>query len=264
MASLKQFTRHPPHQRIRVAATTVRGRGKISDDTPCADWASALRLNKNSALLVVCDGLGKSRSAALGAALAGRITIEQLINGVVLPTSNQDWLQVFSQIRSQWLAEISLRGGNPKEHSTTLALGIVGPKQVSLCSIGDSFGVALRGRHKQSIELAFEQKRIPGQYPNVTDTLYNPNWMDRIQIIHLNPRKLTGVLLSTDGLADVSLKTVFPGKEQEVALGVVDVVLTNLGSPLLPDGTALGQEFAQNEIITPQDGDDIGVALATW
>lgn len=329
---------------FRTANLTIKGSSKPAA-APCQDWALSLPLIHGVGL-IVCDGVGSAANSEVGASLAGRITLENIVRFQPRP-GRTHWTSFVAQIRTEWLELVSRFASDPREYNTTLHFAVIEPGAADIISLGDGFGAglftsgaehappvghdsALRPassiaptaestdqrdvtqtsqpnadpdasqplsqnqpprRRKPIIGLKLRQDRkrdsitqntdlpteeladrcyliAPPERPargiNTTDSLLSRRWEACIRIDTVRDAQLGGVLLSTDGLEDVSIRHDLTQSHPSLAPGVIDNMLRQFRDETISNQNELKRLIESDPVIMESKGDDIGIALATW
>lgn len=252
---------------MRVARLTIAGSAK-QPNSPSQDWAAAVSLPGGGAVLATADGLGSARWSGVGSRTAVRIAVEKLLvadsrGGPI------DWVELIAEVRDEWIATLTVSGAHIDAFDTTLQLALVRPPFAWFCSIGDGFAVTVHDAEpggESIFTLVLDQGRVNSPYDNVTSTLSGQNWAEAMRTRTFHSSRLSGVLLSTDGLEEVSLSDVprWAGDpdRQHLRLGVVDRLLTLYRDGVLIDDEAIVGALVSDPVIMTSKGDDIGVAMA--
>ena len=210
------------------------------------------KLDKNTMLFVVCDGMGGAKSGNVASSLASDVFTQEV---------KRSWKSNMSLEESDMMLENAVKLANFTVHDqscqfeefegmgTTLVAMLVNGKQVTMVNVGDSRGYCITPEGVEQIttdhslvqmmiqrgELTKEQaKTYPGK--NLITRAIGTETMVRCDIIHRRLRGGECMLLCSDGLSNIvdeqeMLFEVVHGTNQETACERLLAIATNRGAP---------------------------------
>ncbi|MQY10366.1 hypothetical protein SRB5_04740 [Streptomyces sp. RB5] len=217
----------------RVHGLSVPGYRHRRDGVPCQDaWAH--RQSGSAQVLAVADGAGSRPRSDEGARLAVELATEHFSRWTwanagapaAARTVRMELQITFRELRAAFLKQV---GDTPGDFATTLTVVVLTPEWLGHLSVGDGF-VVLRAGTSEEGEPQFHalpRPAAPGEYGNETVFVTSPGAEEWVHTDCVQDRGISGVLLSTDGLAQAALSTRPPGPNTSF----VSAVLRSLDEP---------------------------------
>jgi len=203
----------------RVRGASIQGYGHLRDGLPCQDAyrhlaVPNLRPESDVHILAVADGAGSRPRSAEGAALAVGMATELLSarvkeNGV--PVGPSDWRDLlrnaYLDLRGDFQrAVVTIAGAaHVGEFATTVTAVVLAHPWLGVISVGDGF-VVVRTEDGEKPQFHLVSVAMPvSEYANETVFLTSQAATSAVQITCLWDPAVTGVMISTDGLAQAAL-----------------------------------------------------------
>ena len=210
------------------------------------------KLDKNTTLFVVCDGMGGAKSGNVASSLASEVFVEEV---------KQSWKSGMDLEKSDQMLENAVKLANFTVHDqscqfeefdgmgTTLVALLVSGKQASIVNVGDSrcYDITSSGVEQLTVdhslvqmmiqrgELTREQaKTYPGK--NLITRAIGTETMVKCDIFHRRVKSGDCLLLCTDGLSNIvdeqeMLFEVVHGANKESACQRLLSIAVNRGAP---------------------------------
>jgi Protein phosphatase 2C len=233
----------------RVRGFCLQGYGHLKEGTPCQDSYQHVSVRSPGGqtveVLAVADGAGSRRRSAEGAALAVTLATEILGAAVQEDGLPGDWrlgraflLAAYGQIRSEFarLTGLWVGPGDIGLFATTLTAAVLADGCLGVVQAGDGFAIVRAGevpagpdggRVRQYHLLPRDE--TGSEYANEARFLTSAT-AGRPQISVVRDAGITGVLLSTDGLAQPALT--WAGREPDgVNASFAEAILDHLDDP---------------------------------
>lgn len=255
------------------SAFTVSGRKRLVDGSPCEDAAGwAISRDGTSAVLAVADGVGSAARSDVGARIAVDLFIDQARSSA--PCSVPEIRDLVVSVRERWMQELrpSSEQSRLTDFNTTFICATTTRWGVLVATIGDCFSVLMRQSAvgpRYFLSTVQDRPRRDGGM-NLTHTWLSDNWLDHLHCVEFVDPSICGVLLASDGLEDVAIRSAWHEGEQAelrpvgVQLGVVDQFLEGTRRGYVSSGSELAEAVRSTDLIMDAKGDDIGVALSVW
>lgn len=267
MSSTRSGTRtHGPHQTSaedwQIRGVSVQGYHHLSRGVECQDaYRSVFVPSAGAWVVAVSDGAGSRSRAAEGSALAAGLATS--VFGMLLRTSGVPadagaWKSMLTDgylsLLTRFGRAVAQLGDEPGEFAATLSVAIIAVPWIGIVSVGDSCLVIQAGEGLHLIPLGARES----EYSNETDFLTSPEPLRRAVVRCVYEPELTGLFLSTDGLAPVA--TELDGEWLRPNATFIDPLLQSLTSPDF-DLTEIVR-FLLHERIGATSGDDKTMVVA--
>jgi hypothetical protein len=220
----------------RVHGVSVEGYRHRRTGTPCQDaWRHEVSGPPGArvTVLAVADGAGSRSRSDEGSALAVQLAVEcfaRRVAGWPQTTAGvRDGLRDgFLDVRAEFLRRTGDEAG---EFATTLTVVVLAPEWTGHLSVGDGFAVLRAGSVDGVRQFhLLPQPAAASEYSNETVFLTSAEADRWIRVDCVRDPGVDGVLLSTDGLAQIAL-TWADGTPQQPRDSFVTAVLQSLDAP---------------------------------
>lgn len=177
----------------RVMGGSTTGTSHVRSGTPCQDshgWSQ--RSDDGGCVLAVADGAGSRPRAAAGselvvATLAGA--------GAASDASAELAMELLVSARNKLDERAQADGSQVGDYACTVALVLVGTKEIHIAQVGDTIVVVSTGE-----ELTVISPAPKYEYANQTDFLTSNDWQAHVRLVSVPREGVLGIALSTDGL----------------------------------------------------------------
>ncbi|MEV6104322.1 PP2C family serine/threonine-protein phosphatase [Streptomyces sp. NPDC051940] len=192
----------------RVHGLSVPGYRHRRDGVPCQDaWLHTS--SGRGQVLAVADGAGSRPRSDEGSQLAVELAVKHFAQwassgGPGDPRAVKALLRAaFREVRQEFLRAVGVDAG---DFASTLTVVVIAPRWLGHLSVGDGF-VVLRSGEEGGAPMfhVLPQPEAPGEYGNETVFVTSDNAEERAHAECVLDPEVTGVLLSTDGLAQAAL-----------------------------------------------------------
>jgi hypothetical protein len=243
------------HERWRVHGLSVEGYRHRRNGVPCQDaWDYSItgQSDAHVVVLAVADGAGSRPRSGEGSRLAVELAAEHFGRRAAGGFRDADavhnrLLAAFGDVRDDFLRRTR---DAPDDYATTLTVVVIAPTWLGHLSVGDGF-VVLRagtGDGERQFHL-LPQADAPSEYSNETVFLTSPDAGKWIRTACVRDYGIDGVLLSTDGLAQIALSW-SDGRPLEPNSSFASAVFRSLDAPgLAADLDADGEDDALAELL---------------
>ncbi|MFI9100086.1 PP2C family serine/threonine-protein phosphatase [Streptomyces fildesensis] len=225
-----------PGAQWRVRGVSVEGYRHRRTGTPCQDaWLYTVSgpPEDSVTVLAVADGAGSRARSDEGSALAVRLAVECFTrrSAEVPPTASgvrAALREAFLDVREEFLRRT---GDESNDFATTLTVAVLTPRWIGYLSVGDGF-VVLRAGTVDGVRQfhLLPQPAAASEYSNETVFLTSTDAERWVRTACVRDPEVDGVLLSTDGLAQIALTWV-DGQPQQPRASFVAAMLRTLDSP---------------------------------
>lgn len=213
-------------------------------------------------VLAVADGAGSRPSSDKGAELAVRLATTHFARHAAAAVGFESadavhalLLDAFRTVRAEFLRRT---GDAADDYATTLTVVVLAPTWLGHLSVGDGFVVLRAGTEDGERQFhLLPQADAPSEYSNETVFLTTSNAADWVRTACVRDYAIDGVLLSTDGLAQIALSWA-DGRPLEPNTSFASAVLRSLDAPgadSAEDDAALA-ELLRSDRLTAINADD--------
>ena len=260
--------------RWRIHGLSVEGYRHLRSGIPCQDaWHHAVTEPSGTSgasgasggavtVLAVADGAGSRPSSDKGAELAVRLATAHFARHAAALTRFDSadpvhalLLDAFRAVRDEFLRRT---GEGADDYASTLTVVVLAPTWLGYLSVGDGFVVLRSGTEGGDRQFhLLPPADAPSEYSNETVFLTTKNAEDWVRTACVRDYAVDGVLLSTDGLAQIALSWA-DGRPLEPNTSFASAVLRSLdapGSDPAEDDAALA-ELLRSDRLTAINGDD--------
>ncbi|MBX3412608.1 MAG: protein phosphatase 2C domain-containing protein [Pirellulales bacterium] len=173
-------------------------------ETPCQDAVLA-RVNGPVLRIVLADGAGSAKHARLGARLACKAVMSELIPSVVSSLGRNHLIEYLlgslDASASQLAMLAARRGIDQTEFASTLIALVATPTQVAAVHVGD--GATIIRNAKGLTRVLTEPHH--GIFANETFFLTDADWRNNVRSVVIRDR-ITAVIAMSDGLEHLALE----------------------------------------------------------
>lgn len=222
--------------RWRVHGVSVEGYRHRRSGTPCQDAWLSRDFGPPEApvtVLAVADGAGSRSRSDEGSALAVRLAAAGFARRAAERPRTASGVraalhEAFLDVRHEFLRRT---GPDAKEFATTLTVVVLAPEWIGHLSVGDGF-VVLRAGAADGVPQfhLLPQPDAASEYSNETVFLTSAEAERSVRTACVRDPGVDGVLLSTDGLAQLALSWV-DGRPQQPKPSFVAAMLRSLDNP---------------------------------
>jgi Protein phosphatase 2C len=204
----------------QVRGVSVQGYRHLVDGTECQDAHRSLFVPEvNAWILAVSDGAGSRPRAAEGSALAAGVGVTafaSLLGTRGLPTTSDGWRATlasgYTTVLALFTRAVAQLSPDERDFAATLSVAILAPPWVGLVSLGDGFVILQAGAEPRLHLIALDERE--SEYSNETVFLTSSDAVDRGVITCVYDPQITGLVMSTDGLAPVAIRLDDQGDER--------------------------------------------------
>jgi len=225
-----------------VRGATMTGAGHVNEGKWCEDafaWTSLSTRDDRPdiQILAVADGAGSRERSAEGSRLAVSIAVSTVAAHLTshdVQENPSEWDRHLDHLGKQivrtFLSVASgLGGGSPDAFASTLTLVVVAHPYVGYVSVGDGFIVLRTGSGGPANVHLLDSATAAAE--SASTTVFLTSRLDgAVRVGTVYDPEITGVFVSTDGLAPVTLTRAEDGQLDIADEQVVDVVLGLLDS----------------------------------
>ncbi|HEX6472625.1 MAG TPA: PP2C family serine/threonine-protein phosphatase [Streptosporangiaceae bacterium] len=247
----------------RVHGLSVEGYRHLRGGVPCQDaWHFAVTgpARDPVTVLAVADGAGSRPCSDKGAELAARLATTHFGRRATPAFPGAD--AVHDQLRAAFhdVREAFLRqtGDDADDYATTLTVVVLASTWVGHLSVGDGFVVLRAGVEDGQPQFhLLPQADAPSEYSNETVFITTANAESWLRTACVRDYAIDGVLLSTDGLAQIALswRDGRPDRPNESFAAAVFRSIDNPGHDPAGDDAALA-ELLRSDRFTAINADD--------
>ena len=222
--------------RWRVHGVSVEGYRHRRSGTPCQDAWLSRDFGPPDApvtVLAVADGAGSRTRSDEGSALAVRLAADGFARRAAERPRTAAGVrtalrEAFLDVRHEFLRRT---GPDAKEFATTLTVVVLAPDWIGHLSVGDGF-VVLRAGAVDGVPQfhLLPQPEAASEYSNETVFLTSAEAERSVRTACVRDPGVDGVLLSTDGLAQLALSWA-DGRPQQPKPSFVAAMLRSLDTP---------------------------------
>jgi hypothetical protein len=256
----------PRPREWKVTGVTVTGEAHLARGVPGEDAFGHHVAEDGTALLAVADGVSSASRAREGSALACGAAVSRgarLLAPIIMRSDPRMLERLVRDVlhdvhrRLRAAASTLVEGDAPQApFASTLAVAAVSGSAAAVGAVGDAFVVGRRA--DDSLHLLLPP-RDAGEFVNTTATIGADRALARARYVMVTDPDLTGIALSTDGLAEACVDDAGTPR-QRVHDGLVGAALRHV------DGRRtvgeLSQTLATHESLREITDDDRTLVLA--
>jgi hypothetical protein len=221
--------------RWQVRGVSVQGHHHLARGVECQDAHRSLLVPDAGAWVVaVSDGAGSRSRAAEGSALATGLATSvfgTFLRTEGVPSDIATWNAMlndgYRSLLLRFERAVAQLGDEPEEFAATLSVAILAHPWVGLVSVGDGCLILQSGAGSLHLVSLGERQ---SEYSNETDFLTSPDPRSRTLISCIYEPELSGLFLSTDGLAPVAT-VLDPGGWERPNATFIEPLFESVGAP---------------------------------
>jgi hypothetical protein len=220
----------------RIHGLSVEGYRHLRSGIPCQDaWDYAVTGSSRApvTVLAVADGAGSRPRSDEGAELAAKLATTHFGRHAAAEFHDADavhaqLLDAFRDVREEFLRRT---GDAADDYASTLTVVVLAPTWLGHLSVGDGFVVLRAGTEDGERQFhLLPQADAPSEYSNETVFLTTSDAVKWVRTACVRDYAIDGVLLSTDGLAQIALSW-SDGRPLEPNTSFASAVFRSLDEP---------------------------------